>query len=243
MKIPLSGFIAACLICIAPVHAADTIPLWFRADVAIAPDGTLTAFEWRNFKPMPESVLDGLEPVVQAWEFRPASVDGVPVRTETTLYIRMDAIEQEGGAYGLAVVNAFVGPSIVEPAEAAKPVPVIVTGSLRSSEVVLDVAWPIDGTPAIEVLDYQATTRNGRYRSETEDKARKAVNGWEVRHERVAGQPVPAHLRYVYGRCMDSDWCVRNAPESMATLPEMPPGQPTPLDSVAELLTYPVAPE
>lgn len=242
MKTIILACIAVLALCVAPAQADEPIPLWFRADITIEPDGQLSALEWRNFKPMPEAVLDGLEAIVPTWEFRPAALDGMPARTDTTLYVRMLASEQGDGSFGLSIANAFVGPSIVEPLETEEPVRVIVTGPLRSSELVLDVTLPPEGAPTLEILDYQATTRHTRYREETEENAREAVAGWNVRHERVAGRPVTAHLRYVYGRCMDSNWCVRNEPASMATLPEMPPRQPTPLDSVAELLTDPAVP-
>ena len=229
-------------LCAGSTHAGESLPLWFRADITIEPDGKLSALEWRNFKPMPEVVLGHLGALVPSWEFRPATLDGMPAKTDTTLYVRMQASEQEDGSFGLAIVNAFVGPSIVERREPGKPVPVIVTGSLRSSEQVIDASVPPEGKPVVEILDYQATTRNTRYRKETEEDALATAAAWDVRHERVAGRPVTAHLRYVYGKCMDSDWCVRNDPASMATLPEMPWGQPVPVDSVAGVLVEPTVP-
>ena len=230
----------AAILVVPGARAGLTVSLWFRADVTIDADGRVSDIAWRNYKPMPKEAVRSLEEAVLGWRFRPGTADGVPAQTTTTLTVEVLAREnRDDRAFGLWVEQVVTGASLLDQRDengwqrwerwsmGDRPV---------GAELVLDVVWHPSGGSVVEVVEYAASTRRKQVREDTEAAARKEIAGWEVRVETVGGRPVTPRFRYVYGHCVIPAWCVGNEPRSLRGLPEVPDGDPVPLDSAVMLL-------
>lgn len=216
----------------------DEFTLWFRADVTIGADGRVTALEWRNYKPMPTAALRSLERVVPTWQFRPSVADATWQEVGTTLTIQVLARERDDKTFGLQVAQAFTGPSLLDQRNDR--------GWQRwerwdrgrviaNFEAVFDVEWQDGGAHAIDLVELRATKTDAVYRDAHRARFREQIAGWQIRLETVDGRPVAARFRYLYAHCVITAGCGDNDFRSLRALPEVPRGDPVPLESVVTL--------
>lgn len=222
-----------------PAQLPDAASLWFLADVVIEPDGRVSDVEWRNYKAMPGEALADLERRMSAWKFQPGEIGGAPVATGTSLVIQVVAIERPDGRFGMEIAQVVPGPSLVDawlkPSSPYREV--LTSGSLKSGFMVLDAAFDPGGPSQVDILEFETSTGNRRYRAAFERDSLAFPEDWTVRHETVAGTPVVARFRFENRICWNHDWCDAHAAASMAGLPTMPYEQPVPMNSVVRLLT------
>lgn len=216
---------------------AEYFELWFRTDITIAPDGSVSSQGWRNFTEMPEPVLRALESQIAAWRFQPAQVDGVPVETGTSLIIHALAMERPDGDVRLEIANAIVGPSLLDGGRPDVGFPEEWRSGYGSGAQVFDVTVPPAGEPVIHFGEYFADTKRSAFKAGFRVRARDIVNQWTVRHERVASQPVPSRFRHIVYHCMSPRWCAEKSRHWNDGLPEMPGQLPTVAQSVTRLLS------
>ena len=95
-----------------------------------------------------------------------------------------------------------------------------------------------DGSRHFKVAGYQG---DKRHRKAFEEAVENMLATTRYQPERVGGHPVPAEFSVPVTFCMGSEWCDDPEWPGSATAPERPrataPGSPTPVGSVARLLT------
>lgn len=239
--------ILLCLAILLPVSASGavkTVPkdaeyfeLWFLADITIAPDGSVSNQSWRNVTDMPEPILRALESKIAAWQFQPANVDGAPAETGTSLVIQALAIERPDGKVSLDIANVIVGPSLLDDRTPEFDFPDEWRSGYGSGAQVFEVTVPPGAEPVIHFGEYVSDTTRPAFKAGFRVRARTLVGQWVVRHERVAGKPVPARFKHVVYHCMSPRWCAAKTGHWRAGLPRMPGQQPVPTQSVTRLLT------
>lgn len=235
------ALLAAMVLTARPASAAtrDTVPLWFKADITIAADGSVSALQWRKQDNMPAALVTRLESLVRSWQFQPGSLDGRPAETETTLTLRVEASKAEDGSIALTLANAVTGPTTASQAPPEYPRAALRRGA--SARLVLDVVLDVNGVVRSEMVKYISSDNSTRVREEFEASALAMVEQWELEPERVGGHPVPAHMRLPLSYCLgDNSWCQSHPlpPSGDATADAaVPQGVPVAVDSVAKLLT------
>lgn len=77
-------------------------------ELTLASDGSIEKLALRDKKLSP-LVTDFLEKSVRSWKFTPGSIAGVPQRTESALWLNVQAVPREDGNYDLQIVDAKTG--------------------------------------------------------------------------------------------------------------------------------------
>lgn len=228
---------------LAPADArvgVDHATLWFRADIVLGPDGRLVSLAWRNYKAMPEAAQRSLEQKIRSWDFRPAP--GVrPVESiATTLTIRVLAKERKDGKFGIEVEDAFTGPSLLDAPDQhgwQRWERIDMGTRPASAGIVYEVDWDGGEVRRLELVEYDASTSRREYRESQEARSREQILAWRVKPEQVDGATVEARFRFLYTHCVIPAWCASHEPRGFRGLPEVPRGDPVPLQSVVTIAT------
>lgn len=227
------------LLLFAPAHAAAprSFDLWIEADIAIGADGRIEALEWQGDTPGHRILNVKVEPLVRRWQFVPGTLDGEPMRTSTSLYVRVLGTQQPDGSIMLKIGGASTGPSTRRRVIPSYPPAAVRAG--RSAIVVAVINVSADGVSSVESLDF--SSRREGLREHFLAAAESAAKQWRFDPERVGDRAVATRVRIPFDFCLSGDrWCEKQA-RSTATSSADPQsganGRPVALDSVVRLLT------
>lgn len=232
----LSILFMACLLP-APASAAEGEPLrlYFQAAITIEPDGSLSRLDWANGDKIPAVLRDRLDARARSWAYEPGAVAGGPARTESTLLLTLLAESRDGGLV-VRVENAQTGADMAPMMPPGYP-----HSALRSGDeaaILANLLIDADGTRHFTVAGYQG---DKRHRKAFESAVEAMLAETEYQPERVDGHPVPAEFSVPVTFCMGSGWCDDPEWPERATAsggpPATAPGSPSPVGSVARLLT------
>lgn len=228
----------ACLLAFVPAaHAEDrVVELYLRAHLTLAADGAPEAIEWGHERQVPDALKSKLEARIRSWTFEPGTLDGTPVRTETTLRLRLTATPASpgGDAYRIRFDNAETGPTM-DPV----PPPHYPRDAIRGNaeaQVLAELRVDADGTRHVGLARYEG---RDRFRKQFEQAAADMLASVGVRPERVGGIEVAARFAIPVSFCIntcDGPDLVFDGDDG-SSLPTTAPGAPVPQGSVARLVT------
>lgn len=228
MRLAAVMLAAACCAATAAAKQPKAIDIWLRASIEVDRNGHVVKLDWEQQSEAHDLVAKRLVPVVQGWEFVPATADGKPVATRTGLLVHVVAEPHDDGTVQLRLVDAQTGPMatslLVPPAYPMEAARRDVSASLM---VTVEVA--ADGSPVIRGMTYESnSTRYGeRYRKAFIDATTKAVSHWKFLPEVVAGHAVREPVMVPVAYCLAaSEWCERARKRNTAreTARESPAG-------------------
>lgn len=188
----------------------DPLQLMIRADITIAPDGALRELQWTERTPEALEIARSVEPAIRRFRFEPGRIDGVPMETETSLWLALELAEGEGTAREVRIHNAGTGPSLQQ--RAAIPYPLEAMRSGHQAELVGEVAIDAEGRASVGEIAYTGTSDHPRVRKQFVDAMTAALSAGRYRNERVGGHPVEGRLSApvtfcLQGRAPPPPWC------------------------------------
>ena len=222
---------AALLLGAGNAAANEPLTLYFRAAITIEPDGTLSRLEWEDADKIPAAVRTRLDERVTAWEFEPGTVDGDPAATDSTLRVTLEA-EADGQALVLRVLDAGTGARLAPHPVARYPAKAIRSHEEAALLARLEVAP--DGMRTVHIDEYVG---DGRLRDEFTESVEAMFTDVDVTLELVEGRPVPASFRMPVTFCIGQPVCHEDAFPEAGDDTAGQPGEATPMDSVARLVT------
>ena len=211
------ALLATALLASGGAFAADAPPprtFVVSAIATVDATGHVAKLEWRGGDALQALTLPRLEPVVKAWTFVPASIDGVPAETRTVLSVAMRAQADAGGGLELFVLGAKTGAS-----DAKLTAPRFPSAALRAGDdarVTLELAVNADGTATVADAEIEATGSKSAFLAA----AREAAKQWRFIPETVGGHAVPATLSVPVTFCVTNKqpWCA-NGGGAMTPVP------------------------
>jgi TonB family protein len=228
-------FLAALFAASASAAPPPPRTIYLQADATIDAQGKVTALEWTTANDAEKYIVGRIGPGVQAWEFAPGTLDGVPAETHTRLWVSLELAMTDEGGIRLRFLDAHTGADV-----ASRVTPTYPANALRhGSEAFVRATLAIDtaGVPTIESVEMQASGQQKSF----EASARAALAQWRFKPETVGGRPVAARLVVPVGYCADMGWCrqQRKRDERAAREGEAVQGddQPVALDSAVKLKT------
>lgn len=193
------------------------------ARITIDGGGHVTALDWQVRTPVVERIADRLTPLVQAWEFTPATRDGRAVETSTGLFVHVVGEEAADGSMDLRVDRVSTGVMSLRLQPANYPIEVqrdFARGNTTSAVVVADIEVAANGKAIVRGLDYKGTSGK-RHRPAFERAVEQAAGDWVFVPEIVDGVASPARMRIPMSFCTQADmaWCERTQAQMMAGYP------------------------
>ena len=94
-----------------------TLKFYVSYEITLASDGSIEKLMLRDKKLSP-LMTDFLEKSIRSWKFTPGSIQGVPQRTESALWLNVQAMPREDGNYELQILDAntgLLGASVLTP--------------------------------------------------------------------------------------------------------------------------------
>jgi TonB family protein len=163
---------------VAPALAAEpsAVPIHAVVDVELDAKGNILSIEPAD--DVAREIADFLRGEISAWEFLPATRDGRPVPTRTSVGVRLEATgERNGKTIEVRIVDAGTGPRY---AQAKMPrFPMVALDRRETGEVLLRVDFDTNG----RVVDVAIEKRVGR--PYFDRVAMDAVREWTFQPERV----------------------------------------------------------
>jgi hypothetical protein len=184
-------------------HAGPAKRLFtLSAGVVVDAQGHVADVSWRETDPAAKLVADRVTDAVRHFEFNPATVDGVPTETHTSVLLQVEASEAPDGSLALRLVDATSGPV------GKQTPPAYPRGQLRaglSAVVTVHLTVDAQGT-RIDALDFDGSERN-LGRTGFEVVVRGAVKQWEIVPDRVGERIVPVTIAVPVRFCADTRFC------------------------------------
>jgi hypothetical protein len=85
-----------------------TLAFYVSYELTLASDGSIETLVLRDKKLSP-LITDFLEKSIRSWKFTPGSIQGVPQRTESAIWLNVQAVPREDGKYDLQIFDANTG--------------------------------------------------------------------------------------------------------------------------------------
>lgn len=191
-----SMFLAAMAVAI-PVHAGEANAskvVAFEASVRVEVDAAGRPVKVEAPQDLPEAIRDFVEKRVASWQYRPASVDGVPQAATTYVAVNACAVPVAGG-YRLGVDFDGNGARYFEDRRIPPPL-YPHEAQMRGTEArfVLILGIDAEGRGKLEQVE-DATFSGRRGSGDFEPELRRWARTLRFDPELVAGKPVPARLR------------------------------------------------
>lgn len=200
------------------------IDVWIRAGLDIDGNGRVVDLQWDRKSELHAAIARKVAPMVQDWEFVPATVNGQPAPTHTGLAIRVVVQPLEDGTARLRLANVRTGPMASSAAVSRYPVDALRAGV--SAELKLTVEIEADGTPVVRDVGYESSNPSGRYRRMFLAAATESLERWTFHPEVVAGHVVRTPVTIPFTYCVDDErWCqVHAKAAARSEKPDLPPG-------------------
>ena len=242
MKAFITLTLAVCLLAVSfaghcGLTDRDPGKVWMRANIVLDASGKLTSIEWLGTKPGGELVTAPLENVLRTWEFEPGKINGVPVTTQTGLWLNMRLSKSGKDKFVVHIDDAGTGPiSDTLLAPPSFPIKQVYAAASAYMDLVLDID-EAGKVVSVAVSDYAGNTASKPDRKAFEAAAIEVAYTWKYRPEIVGGKPLASKLTIPMAFCIDG-WCARHERKLAASGKNIVPvGTSVALDSAVKILT------
>lgn len=182
-----------------------TLRFYVNYELTLAPDGSIEKLVLRDKKLSP-LITDFLEKSIRSWKFSPGSLQGVPQRTESALWLNVEAVPREDGNYDLKIFDANTGLLGV----AAMTIPKYPMNEMRrGQEAVLRLVVSYDENGTVTKIE-RATVlspREEKLMKPFEQASFSAVKKWRFNPEKIGGQGVAGTSIVPITFCMQETNC------------------------------------
>ncbi len=173
---------------IAELQPKKTLRFYVNYELTLASDGSIEKLVLRDKKLSP-LITDFLEKSIRSWKFTPGSLQGVPQRTESALWLNVEAMPREDGNYDLKIFDANTGLLGV----AAMTTPKYPMNEMRrGQEAVLRLLVSYDENGAVTKVERTTTLspREEKLMKPFEQASFSAVKKWRFNPEKIGGHGV-----------------------------------------------------
>ena len=237
MKLRGAAFAVLAALCCAAAGAADKpapVDIWLRADITIDGGGRITALEWTEAEPSLKLLAGRITSNVQAWEFVPAMVSGLPKETRTALTVKVRVNMQDDGSMSLQVTDARTGPKTLGVTPPAYPP--LGYRSNMSARVVVELEVQPDGRAEALGMKFDSSSGTTAYRGVFLQATEEALRSWAFRPEFVANHAVKTRMEVLVEFCLEGNpWCAKQ--KSLKQTTNTPANMPIALDSAVAFKT------
>ena len=180
-------------------------------------------------------------PIIRGWAFEPGSVDGVPMQSETTLSLHLQAQKAGDGNYTLHIVEAHTGAATLRMSFPDYPKEQLFEGA--EAKVILNVTVGVDGKPSnVEVVEIRSNYRDPNNMKAFQSASLVAAKDWRYMPETVGGHAAASNMLVPVEFCVS---CSKSLDKySVVPLPGIKPleratsvDHPIAIDSRVKLLT------
>jgi len=157
-------------------------------ELTLAPDGSIEKLALRGKKLSP-LITDFLEKSVRSWKFTAGGVAGVPQRTESALWLNVEARPRQDGNYELVIVDANTGAfGASSMASPMYPKEELMSGR----EAVLSILISYDENGVVTKVERVAKlgAREERLMRPFEQASFSAAKKWRFNPERIGGRGI-----------------------------------------------------
>ncbi len=178
--------------------------LSFQLDykLVLAADGSIEILKSQR-EDINKVLADNLEKQIRSWKFTPASIDGKSARTETTLWLTVDATPNGDGNFNIRVADASTGAAVEKGTLAPPKYP---AGDLAAgNEAVLRLYVTYDANGNVIKVDRPGKKATG-FRS-FEHASFQTAKKWRFNPEKVNGIGVPGQVVVPVAFCMPPNNC------------------------------------
>lgn len=181
---------AVLLVCALPARAADVREKFYTIGADVDTNGHVIATQVDADVSAPLAAT--LAAAVKQWQFVPAKRDGQPVPAHTFAYVKLQAIPDARGQYGLRISFEGNGPRLHN-LQSPPHFPRKGANARESAFLMIDATAQPDGrlTDMMVSSRFEAWPVRGYFKSAVLDAAKR----WYVQPEQVDGKPVATQLR------------------------------------------------
>ncbi len=232
-----AGFVFALAALTGVASAAEslnTAEFTRQAHLSIGTDGKVADVRFADPAARSDLLDKKLEALIRGWNFEPGKVEGQPMPTETTLYLRMEMQKNGEDSYAIRLLDAFTGAAWQRMSMPEYPQRELA----YSTEAVVNVMLAVDasGTPSDYAIDRVVTNGFKQDEKVFAKAVLDAARQWRFQPERVGEHGVASHVRVPVQFCMQgSSWCARQASAAAQKGERYEPNQPVALDSQVKL--------
>ena len=180
----------------APAAAHVPPPQTVLLRVQVGPDGKVLSATPLPSETLPV-VVQAAQNVATKLTFAPASKDGRPVQSETTLVLTLGFVPKEGGGYGVSLQRAVNGPNVVEIGRAQPPKVPRSNGGL----ILVGADLRADGTvdaDSFKVEKVELRVPSEFDQAQYEKAARVSLKDTRFRLDKVDNVEIPARISVAY---------------------------------------------
>lgn len=165
-----------------------TLTFYVNYEITLASDGSIEKLLLRDKKLSP-LITDFLEKSIRSWKFTPGSIEGVPQRTESALWLNVEAMPREDGNYDLQIFDAntgLLGASVLTPPRYPK------NELIRGQEAVLRLLVSYDEHGAVTKVERTAklSAREEKLMKPFELASFSAAKKWRFNPEKIGGRGI-----------------------------------------------------
>lgn len=157
-------------------------------ELTLAANGSIEKLALKDKKLSP-LITDFLEKSVRSWRFTPGSIAGVPQRTESALWLNVEAIPREDGNYDLLIADANTGAfGTTSMAPPTYPKDALV----RGQEAVLRILVSYDENGVVTKVERvgKLSPREERLMRPFEQASFSAAEKWRFNPEKIGGNGI-----------------------------------------------------
>lgn len=182
-----------------------TLRFYVNYELTLASDGSIEKLVLRD-KKLSSLITDFLEKSIRSWKFTPGSLQGVPQRTESALWLNVEAMPREDGNYDLQIFDAntgLLGASVLTPPRYPK------NELIRGQEAVLRLLVSYDENGAVTKIERTAllSNREEKLMKPFELASFSAVKKWRFNPEKIGGRGVAGTSIVPIKFCMQETNC------------------------------------
>lgn len=182
-----------------------TLTFYVNYELTLTSDGSIEKLVLRDKKLSP-SITDFLEKSIRSWKFTPGSIQGVPQRTESALWLNVEAMPREDGKYDLLISDASTGSfgaAVLTPPTYPKD------EIRRGQEAVLRLLVSYDEHGAVTKVERTAklSAREEKLMKPFERASFSAAKNWQFNPEKIGGRGVAGTSVVPIKFCMKETNC------------------------------------
>ena len=182
-----------------------TLKFYVSYELTLASDGSIEKLMLRDKKLSP-LMTDFLEKSIRSWRFTPGSIQGLPQRTESALWLNVEAKPREDGKYDLQIFDAntgLLGVAVITPPRYPK------NELIRGQEAVLRLLVSYDENGFVTNVERTAklSTREEKLMKPFELASFSAAKKWRFNPEKIGGLGVAGTSIVPIKFCMQETNC------------------------------------
>ncbi len=201
---------AVLLLLVALPGMAGSLPeknlaFYVNYDLTLTADGSIEKLVLRD-KKLSTLTADFLEKSIRSWKFTPGSIDGVPQRTESALWLDVEAKLREDGNYELIIADARTGAGgavVLTPPSYPR------AELIKGREAVISLLVSYDQNGEVTKVDRVATltAREERLMKPFEQASFAAAKKWRFAPEKIGNRGVAGTVIVPIKFCMVDSEC------------------------------------